>query len=302
MRDDLSDLDLQPLPFRATGRRLTLLSGATSLAKSMHVQFADDAAPSPKRRRRFEITPNIKALALAAFLFLSMSGVQAFAATVAHSQAMLVDTISMGVDGLTYFCNIFVEFRKQDGGEHMKTQLFVSAISLSCLTYFTVTTLTDSWAVAGACYGFSEASAGVVSDGVNPYIVLGFAVAGIVFDIISLWSFRRSKKKTGGNREMNMMTALLHVGADFLRSSATLVMSLMVIVWHVDGECADATASLAVGATILLGAAKGYASWLGNLYGLLWPRDLAKGADDSDEQSSASDDVAVGNDGLEASV
>eukprot|EP00932_Pfiesteria_piscicida_P013215 SRR837773.24732.p3 GENE.SRR837773.24732~~SRR837773.24732.p3 ORF type:complete len:188 (-),score=64.02 SRR837773.24732:47-610(-) len=176
----------------------------------------------------------------------------------------MVDVISMLVDGLTYFCNILVECKRADGGEHARSQLVVTALSLSCLTFFTAQALRESWDIAAVCAGWATTLRSGDEedvDEVNPFIVLVFACAGLLFDLASLWSFWRSAKADPEGAGLNMRTALLHVGADFLRSSTTLVMSLMIMIGHINGTCADAFASVLVCATILVGAAKGFLSW-----------------------------------------
>ena len=53
-----------------------------------------------KKNRR--CMPQVKALAVSAFLFALITVVQMFAAKIAHSQALLMDCISMAVDSFTY--------------------------------------------------------------------------------------------------------------------------------------------------------------------------------------------------------
>jgi hypothetical protein len=240
------------------------LRAAEGLASSSRAQ-----GESGEQQPRGPIcTSNVKTLALTSFLFLSITVAQVLAARVANSRALLVDSISMGIDGLTFFCNIFVELRKGDGGEHLRSQLVVSAISLGCLTFFTIDALRESFGTALGCWGWSQEAVGSDEEDVNPYIVMAFAVVGLVSDLASLFAFWRSARKSG-EESLNMCTALLHVGADCLRSITTLVMSLLILLGGMDGTCTDASASLIVGATILSGAAGGFWSWARKLVQLL---------------------------------
>lgn len=198
------------------------------------------------------LTPNIKALILTAFLFSLITVVQVFAAKIAHSQALLMDCISMAVDALTYMGNILVECRKRSGGDAKGSQLICCAISLGFLLYFTYDASQESWGTVQQCRG--QATPSGDDDDVNGYITLGFALGGVVFDLLSLWAFHRSNKKTGEARHLNMLTALLHVGADFLRSTSTTVMSLLILTGSFDSTCLDAYTSLFIGATIIVGA------------------------------------------------
>merc|ERR1711933_350086 len=175
-----------------------------------------------------------------------------------------MDCISMGVDALTYMGNILVECRKRDGTEHKGSQVIVCAISLSCLLYFTYDASRESWDTIQACRGkVPEPGDG---DDVNGWITLGFGAGGVVFDLISLWAFYRSNRKQGEVRAVNMFTALLHVGADFLRSTSTVVMSLLILVGGFDSTCLDAYTSLLIGASIVAGASVGVASWIKLLF------------------------------------
>merc|ERR1719323_2478197 len=60
---------------------------------------------------------------------------------------------------------------------------------------------------------------------------------------------------------MSVWTALMHVGADSLRSATTLVMSVMILVFKADSFAADAWASYVVGAMIVSGAGVGALEW-----------------------------------------
>merc|ERR1712003_63483 len=101
---------------------------------------------------------------------------------------------------------------------------------------------------------------------VNGWITLGFGAGGVVFDLISLWVFYRSNQKQGEVRAVNMFTALLHVGADFLRSTSTVVMSLLILVGGFDSTCLDAYTSMLIGASIVLGGLFGVFNWMKLFY------------------------------------
>eukprot|EP00931_Biecheleriopsis_adriatica_P020926 TRINITY_DN13840_c0_g1_i1.p1 TRINITY_DN13840_c0_g1~~TRINITY_DN13840_c0_g1_i1.p1 ORF type:complete len:291 (+),score=64.18 TRINITY_DN13840_c0_g1_i1:80-952(+) len=210
------------------------------------------------------LTPNIKALIISAFLFSLITVIQVFAAQIAHSQALLMDCISMGVDALTYMGNIVVELRKRDGTDHKGTQLIACAISLSCLLYFTYDAMQESWATVRVCQGWDKDAGD--EDDVNGYITLAFALGGVVFDALCLVAFYYSNKKNGEARHVNMFTALLHVAADSMRSTSTTVMSILILWGGVDSSCADAYTSIIIGVTIIIGGLMGIFSWIK----LLW--------------------------------
>lgn len=235
--------------FRAEG----VMSISSEVIRNSQALGAEEEQQQPNT------SANIQALVVTSFLFTLITVVQVFAAEMANSKALLMDCVSMGVDAMTYMGNIFVECRKRDGRDHKGSQLIVCAISLSLLIYFTYTAGMESLLTAKACVAHEIAEDG---DDVNGWITLGFGVGGVVFDLISLWSFRRSERKGNGDRAVNMLTALLHVGADFLRSSSTVVMSLLILLGGYDSTCLDAYTSLLIGALIIGGACVGIFHWV----------------------------------------
>jgi len=204
-------------------------------------------------------TPEVKALSVSAFLFSFITVVQIFAAHIAHSQALLMDCISMGVDAFTYLGNIVVECRKRDGETHAKSQLIIVATSLGLLCYFTADAMKESWGTIQVCLGRADAKD---EDDVNGWITLGFALGGVGFDLMCLLEFYKSNKKTGSVKSVNMFSALLHVSADFLRSTSTLIMSLLILLCKVDSTCIDAYTSVFIGITIISGAFVGFFKWI----------------------------------------
>lgn len=187
-----------------------------------------------------------------------------------------MDCISMGVDAMTYMGNIVVELRKRDGTDHKKTQLIACAISLSCLLYFTYDAMQESWGTVRVCQGWDAASSD--EDDVNGYITLGFALGGVVFDVLCLWAFYSSNKKNGEARHVNMFTALLHVSADCMRSASTTIMSILILWGGVDSSCADAYTSILIGVTIIAGGCSGIYSWCRLLWAVVTSSAQATGA------------------------
>jgi Co/Zn/Cd efflux system component len=220
------------------------------------VQQSEKNAQSKGQR----CTPNVRALGVSAFLFTLITVIQYFAAIIANSHALKMDCISMGVDAFTYMGNIVVECRKRDGAKHVISQLVIVACSLGLLCFFTIQAMQESWDVVQVCRGKKEGDG--EEDDVNGWITLAFAIGGVAFDVMCMVEFHKSNQRTGSARSVNMFSALLHVGADFLRSTSTLVMSLLILLAHVDSGCVDAYTSVLIGVTILLGAAVGFFKWV----------------------------------------
>jgi divalent metal cation (Fe/Co/Zn/Cd) transporter len=232
-------------------------------------------------------TPNIRALAVSAFLFTLITVAQVFAAIKANSKALMVDCISMGVDAFTYMGNIIVECRKRKPGKHVISQLIIVACSLGLLCYFTQDALQGSWATMKECKVKRTTTTAAPSIGeaslppeeedgeeVNGWITLVFALGGVAFDLMCMMEFYKSNQRQESIKAVNMFSAFLHVGADFLRSTSTTIMSLIILIGNQDSTCVDATTSLIIGATIIAGAFLGFWKWIKMLLGCIfgWER------------------------------
>merc|ERR1712007_350498 len=104
----------------------------------------------------------------------------------------------------------------------------MGALSLGLLVFFTVQAMQESWDTVLVCRGRKES--GGEEDDVNGWITLAFALGGIGFDLMCLVEFYKSHQKTGSAKHVNMFSAFLHVSADCLRSTSTLVMSLLILI------------------------------------------------------------------------
>merc|ERR1712106_807018 len=104
---------------------------------------------------------------------------QTIAAIIANSDALKADCVAGGVDSLAYLLNIFVEALKGRWG-HRTAQLLVPAASIGALTFFTIIILWDS---ISALQGRDDAGEDNAEE-VNPWIVLGFTVWGLVYDCV----------------------------------------------------------------------------------------------------------------------
>lgn len=259
-------------------------------------------------------TSQICVLGLTAFLFAFITIAQFFAALASNSQALLVDCVSMGVDALTYCMNIGVECIK--GTKlHRTCELVVGFISLFLLIFFTlqvtietIPTLTNPHEQCTNHPLYNETNATVApvtdpdsakqvsdpfecesaeEDEVNPWIVLAFALFGILFDCISLTAFMRNHRKTHSGKAMNIWTAIMHVGADFVRSCSTFISSIIMLVFNGDTAVVDAWCTMVISFTILVGAVAGVVAWFRKfLHCLCMPKCGFTYDDDEDEGSS----------------
>lgn len=225
---------------------------------------ADSACDSVRGAEDRRCTPNIRALSVSAPLFTCITIPQVFAAVAARSQASMTDCICSGVDAFTYAGNVLVECCKRRPGEHAVPQLIIVFLSLGLLCSFTQDALQESWRTVHVCRGKAEEEEQDAD--VNGWITLAFGAFGVAFDVTCMLEFRKSHKRQG--RSVNMFSAILHVGADFLRSTSTLVMSFIILSSKVDSNCVDAYTSIVIGATIIAGALVGFWKWLRLLFRL----------------------------------
>jgi len=203
---------------------------------------------------------NMRVLFVTAVLFLTITLAQLLAAHIASSKALFADCVSMGIDSLTYFLNIFVEAVK-GRRIHRIAQLVAPAISIGLLTFLTILVMQDSISTLPSEDGDGAA------DELNPWIVLAFALLGLVFDIASMLVFRRNAQRSGSRLGVNMLAAFLHVGADFVRSFVTLIESLLIISFRFNGTITDAWACIFVSILIVFGAAYAIYEWMIDAFG-----------------------------------
>ena len=151
------------------------------------------------------------------------------AAIIANSLALQADCVSMAVDALSYLGNMFAECQTS-AIKRARLELTMSAISLALLAYFTGFFFLEAAHSAGLLHD----EAATEEEEVDPYIVLAFAALGILFDVLSLLSYKvwhadAGTAERGASGDINMLTALLHVLSDLLRSTTTFVEGLVLL-------------------------------------------------------------------------
>lgn len=234
------------------------------------------------------LKPNVKVLIIAIVLFASITVVQFFAAIIGHSNALLVDCASMLVDTGTYVGNLYSECldtEKSDELSSARRALISSGLSLLVLYGIT------GWGLWDAV---SSLTTKHLEDDLEPGIVLGFGIGGVIFDGLTLLAFRRlgepASRATPAAPEsddgdlsralepeseaclshsahkeasaMNMCSAFSHVIADTIRSVTSILLGLVVLFDHtVNGSRCDAYATLVVSSTILFGNSALVAEW-----------------------------------------
>jgi len=265
------------------------------------------------------LSGNSKTLLVSTILFLSITTGQYFAAIIAHSISLKADCVSMLVDALSYIGNLFAECTP-DPNVKKRLELTMSGVSFALLLYFTTTFLLESWENihhveclcgdkdpfpsvnnADLCHLDQSVSEECeAEEAVNAWIVLFFALGGLLFDVLSLLAYKYwgdsdatevkraageedtehhhhhhigddpLKHRHGNDHEghnVNMLSALMHVFSDLLRSTTTLIESIVLFQYtqidsvRVDGYCAFIVCSL-----IAVGAVWSLLVWIKEVY------------------------------------
>ena len=145
-------------------------------------QLVDDQDGAGTKRR---LSGNTKSLLVMFFLFTTITAAQWVAGLMAHSLSLQADCASMAVDALSYLGNMIAECRT-DQRSRARLELGMSALSLLLLAWFTLLFM----AKAVNSVAIAESAEGDDAEAVDPDIVLGFAMLGILFDVVSLVGFR----------------------------------------------------------------------------------------------------------------
>eukprot|EP00993_Chasmostoma_nieuportense_P003028 NODE_3776_length_902_cov_34.064516_g3623_i0.p1 GENE.NODE_3776_length_902_cov_34.064516_g3623_i0~~NODE_3776_length_902_cov_34.064516_g3623_i0.p1 ORF type:complete len:264 (+),score=51.14 NODE_3776_length_902_cov_34.064516_g3623_i0:58-849(+) len=221
--------------FLRRSRSQSLLAGSQNLIKVDHDEESC-------------CTANIKSLSLTMALFSIITAAQFVGALAANSSALLADCVSMAIDSLSYLANIAGELNHKSK-YHGLQKLISSLVSLLVLSAVTIYVSVDPIKLLLGEEAGEE---------VNPYIVFAFAVWGLTFDLLSFLGFYCFRSH---GKQVNILSALLHVGADTLRSTTTFVESILIWIFKFEGDIVDAYACLIVSGLILCGAASGLYAW-----------------------------------------
>jgi len=233
------------------------------------------------------LTNNVKALIIMMFMFAAISLGQYFAAIAANSQSLKSDVVSMAMDAVSYFGNILGE-SSDVPAQRIVLQLFFSIFSLVLLNYFNTSILMESIAIIKASKEEQEDEE--EGEGVEGKIVIAFAGLGLVFDAICLYAYyyyakqdadieyremmriaeaegmdlEEAKSKVS-KPEINMLTALLHVSADLLRSTVTFIEGILLLVGFLtpsEQEFLDSIIACIIGASIYLASIYALYEWV----------------------------------------
>jgi len=229
-------------------------------------------------------------LIISAVLFLTITTAQAFAAKIANSKSLMADCGSMLVDTISYCGNLMAECTVEKRSKQRR-ELAMTLVSLLLLAGFTANFFLEA---VQSIEGKEE------EDDVNAWIVIGFALGGLLFDVFTLYAYKHfshshagshadNKSNTNTNtNNVNMMSALLHVFSDLLRSTTCLVEGLLLLKFpDTPGAYIDGWATLIICSLISIGCLSAFFFWLKEMRKFLgsWKGNLALAGFDFNPES-----------------
>jgi len=283
--DDTAGLDqVAPLTSSRPGSMVAIISNALG-------EDADEE--NLKHFFCVPITNNVKALFVMMCMFAAISLGQYFAAEAANSQSLKADVVSMAVDALSYLGNILGE-SSDIPAQRVVLQLFFSMVSLVLLNYFNADILADSITIMRSSNNLDTEGEGEEAQGVQGQIVIAFAGLGLAFDAVCLYAYWYYAKQDSiiefnemvkiaeaegksveeakasiTKPEINMLTALLHVSADLMRSTCTFIEGIFLLAGNLSNakaEYVDAICGIFIGATIIAGSVYALYEWISSFW------------------------------------
>jgi len=223
----------------------------------------------------FKISKTAMKFIVPMVLFATITAAQVAGALIGHSLALLADCVSMFLDTLTYAGNLWAELHKaQSARARVRNHLIASGVSFMVLFGISLNFLVEAIDVI-MTNGDDDGEDG--GDNVDPAIVCGFAVAGIVIDLVSILPFllpdKSHENHTGDDHKpedlhhhhhaskMNVLSAMTHIFSDLVRSTTTLIESILIYTTEIDSRVLDGYAAVIVTSVILLGLLGALFSW-----------------------------------------
>lgn len=239
-------------------------------------RHGDSTDPAVARKNQVLLS-----IALGSFLLFAIA--EMIAAVAGNSLSLMGDAATMLVDSATYGLNLCSE-RGKTGASKLKIawlELVSPAFSVTALIATTVyitmeaidelspddcnmtTTATASSSATTGIFNAAQASVtttmltttyaastGCDDESANIAIMWAFSTINLVIDIVNIVLFgcerRKRMRQGGGDSEdnLNMMSALMHIVIDTLRSLSVMVAALMSSAFDVDPDTSDAYAAI----------------------------------------------------------
>lgn len=185
------------------------------------------------------------------------------------SLSLLGDAAAMSVDVFTYFTNMYAERVKEKTGTLTKStkillEIAIPSFSISALIGVTIYITVDA---------IDTLLNGAGGDDVNVFFLYGFSVANALVDIISGIMFylkgkqvfyhtvefihdmdaekQQKVEEEPRRKNLNMISALTHVGGDSLRTTSVFVAAVIATATSISSDACDSWAAIVVSITII---------------------------------------------------
>eukprot|EP00981_Chlorochromonas_danica_P005358 scaffold1084_cov250-Ochromonas_danica.AAC.9 len=233
------------------------------LTKDVEEKPAHTTFPKP-------VLTNFQILLGTSILFGAFVIAEIIGALASNSLSLLGDGSAMAVDVFTYVCNMYAEHVKaKHGGLDGRTKRFLEVYipSFSVCALLAVT----GWITSDAITVIKNKGE---NDDVSVVFLFAFASGNFVVDFISSTLFYLKKEtvlkneqhlhtfsldrrsadwsKRGWLPNLNMISALTHVGSDTMRTTSVFVAAIIAEAGHLDSSLCDAWASIVVTISILI--------------------------------------------------
>jgi Co/Zn/Cd efflux system component len=236
--------------------------------RSVTKKLLEDSSNSEEK----STVSNLCILYVTAALFGGFVIAEIIGALAGHSLSLLGDATAMIVDVFTYFSNMYAEHVKAKYGildekTRYILEVYVPTFSICALLGVTGYIVSDAVSVIK--------DNGNGGDDVNIVFLWAFSSANAVVDVISglmfyikgadalrvhapVRTFSRAERVLSGEGRkvsflpnLNMMSALTHVGSDTLRTASVFIAALITTVSGANGNLCDAWAAIVVSITII---------------------------------------------------
>eukprot|EP01041_Mallomonas_annulata_P004268 gene4268-8494_t len=209
-------------------------------------------------------------------------------ALLSNSLSLLGDAAAMSVDVFAYLCNLFAEHCRNRYGSISRNMMLVLEVGIPCISISALLGVTVYIFWSAVMVLEADVEAEIEKETVNIYFLYGFSVANLFVDVICSalvcykgrdiiyhaeplpLSSSHNNNRTDAEdatterkdstdesppalqKNLNMISALTHVGGDTLRSFSVLTAAFVSSFAGINSDVADAWASIMVTATILL--------------------------------------------------
>ena len=262
-----------------TTTTITTTTTATTATMNIPNNNNDNAKSSScfSRSTTRGLSSTVKGLIMSAVLFFTLSTAQIVFAVIGNSLALRADAGAMYADVVVYVIAIYCESIPESKARYKRIfTLVVSFLSTIILLSITIKfTYDGSIGISNRIAvhnSMDDASA-------NGTVMIIFGVLNMLIDLSCLFygvllpRLRKKKMEQNNNNDtdnddedngelnVNTMAAYAHVAADLIRSTATIIAAVIILLKAPFYQFADDVSSLVANVTIILGCTVGLWEW-----------------------------------------